>query len=798
MPLRNAYLSDHALVSFIWPTLGAAMTTRREATLAVRSLRENLKTLASSTGPLFTIREDLEVAVNAAIQSIVDWEIEQAAQTTLLRDIVPKGTRIGATEAYGIRTVAQASKLNYARLTAMNGVGPQTATAVLHTLGSFPEAVKKQVRLLPNPDRPRPADVALIHALDMLAIFKREVAPALDAALAEATSTQAQGQALLAESGLLRRVFSAERRAGAASEEPKVAASVRDATSKAAALISLVHPPDSDPSEVWRRYSQNNAQYVALLEQHGRTGTASSRQPSSGSGRQPTLWLSPRSFVDRYAKNRPSAGPTHDPSLPTPSRRVPPLTETPPWPSPHQVRTPDPLGGLPPELAAQIEAMELLPGPLVASLRRYQHFGSRFLILRKRAILGDDMGLGKTVQVLAAMCHLSAQGSRHFVVVAPNSVLINWQREVNKHTTLTPRIAHGLPKVRNDVVAQWKHLGGVLITTYGTIPNVGPLLGEVDLLAVDEAHLIKNPYTDRTRAVREVAQRSSHLALLTGTALENRLSELGDLVTFVKPELEQLIAHLRSGFRPDPTTVLHQLAPVYLRRTQRDCLTELPPLTQIIELVKPTESDLDAYRSSSSQLMSLRRAASFGDGSTKAAKFERLQELFDEYRLEGRKVIVFSFFRDVLDLASSIAGGCEQITGDTSPGKRQQIIDLFGETEGFAVLACQVEAGGLGINLQAAQVVILMEPQIKPSTEHQAIARVQRMGQTRNVNVHRMVLKGTVEEYLVELVRYKQQIFDDFADPSSLKEASGMAIDGSSMSLEEELAQVIARQANAT
>ena len=242
----------------------------------------------------------------------------------------------------------------------------------------------------------------------------------------------------------------------------------------------------------------------------------------------------------------------------------------------------------------------------------------------------------------------------------------------------------------------------------------------------------------------------------------------------------------------------HQLAPVYLRRTQRDCLSELPPLTQIIELIEPTESDMAAYHSGSNELMSLRRAASCGDGSPNAAKFERLEELFDTYRSEGRKVIVFSFFRDVLDLASRIAGGCEQITGSTATSKRQQIIDHFGETDGFAVLACQIEAGGLGINIQAAQVVILMEPQIKPSTEHQAIARVQRMGQTRSVNVHRMVLKGTVEEYLVELVRYKQQIFDDFADPSSLKDASGMAVDSSSLSLEEELAQVIARGVKTT
>ena len=111
--------------------------------------------------------------------------------------------------------------------------------------------------------------------------------------------------------------------------------------------------------------------------------------------------------------------------------------------------------------------------------------------------------------------------------------------------------------------------------------------------------------------------------------------------------------------------------------------------------------------------------------------------------------------------------------------------ELAAAMEGFGVLALQIEAGGVGINLQCAQVVILMEPQFKPSTERQAIARVRRMGQTRKVNAHRLIAKGTVDEALVLLIDRKKQVFEDYAQHSSVKDASGMAIDAGGAAMEE-------------
>jgi SNF2 family DNA or RNA helicase len=183
--------------------------------------------------------------------------------------------------------------------------------------------------------------------------------------------------------------------------------------------------------------------------------------------------------------------------------------------------------------------------------------------------------------------------------------------------------------------------------------------------------------------------------------------------------------------------------------------------------------------------MNRRLAATIGAGNLQSAKFDRLKELLDGYKEDGRKVAVFSFFRQVLNDVSTSVGGCPQINGSISAEERQLVLDRFAAQEGFGVIALQIEAGGIGINLQCAQVVILMEPQFKPSTERQAIARVRRMGQTRKVNAHRLIAAGTVDEALVLLVEIKKQVFADYAHRSSVTEASAMAIDAGSTAMAE-------------
>jgi SNF2 family DNA or RNA helicase len=414
-------------------------------------------------------------------------------------------------------------------------------------------------------------------------------------------------------------------------------------------------------------------------------------------------------------------------------------------------------GGLPAGIAMDVENTRLITGPLTASLRRYQTFGARYLILQERALLG----------------------ARHFLVVAPNSVIINWCREVEKHTEMSPVLLHG-PE-RDERLAQWHIDGGVAITTYGTLSKLIDDIETVDYFAVDEAHMAKNPAAIRSQAVAQAADRSQYVALMTGTALENRLSELQYLVQIVQPglmpELNKIIDHPSGLIKPED--VVRALAPAYLRRTQADVLTELPERVELEEWVNLTDADKKAYDAAKIDMMSRRLAVNVGDGTRTSAKYERLSEILEEHADAKRKVVVFSYFRQTIEDVCALAGGAPRITGDTSGTQRQQIIDEFSTDPTATVLVSQIEAGGLGINLQAAQVVILMEAQFKPSIEWQAIARVHRMGQSRSVMVHRLLARNTIEERLVQLIAEKTQIFKHFAHDSSVRDASLMAVDTS-------------------
>ena len=153
----------------------------------------------------------------------------------------------------------------------------------------------------------------------------------------------------------------------------------------------------------------------------------------------------------------------------------------------------------------------------------------------------------------------------------------------------------------------------------------------------------------------------------------------------------------------------------------------------------------------------------------KSSKAKRLMELCSMAEEEGRKLIVFSYFRDTIKAVRELLGekAVGPITGDVSPQRRQQIVDEFTAAPNGAVLLCQVQAGGTGLNIQAASVVIFCEPQIKPSIENQAISRAYRMGQLRSVLVHRLLCDNTVDERILEILREKQDAFESFAENSA-------------------------------
>ena len=428
--------------------------------------------------------------------------------------------------------------------------------------------------------------------------------------------------------------------------------------------------------------------------------------------------------------------------------------------------------GLPAQLAAEIEAQPLNLQHLKATLRNYQLFGAKYIVHQKKVLLGDEMGLGKTVQAIASMAALAAEGKSHFMVVCPASVLINWCREIQKFSDLEVTKVHG-----NDEASllHWRENGGVAVTTFESISRFTlPEKFKISMVVTDEAHYVKNPDTQRTKALLKLLSRTEYVLFMSGTPLENRVEEMCFLVSCLQP---QIAAQLESvKFLSTAEQFRLQLAPVYLRRTRDNVLQELPDLIEKEQWCTLGTREHSDYRDAvlSGNFMAIRQVSWQVDDLKNSSKAVRLLELCDQAKEQKRKVIVFSFFRSTLQKVGQLLGDrcMEPITGDISPQRRQEIVDAFSKAEDGAVLISQVQAGGTGLNIQSASVIIFCEPQIKPSIENQAIARAYRMGQVRDVLVYRLLADDTIDESILELLKTKQLQFDSFADESVVGEES--------------------------
>lgn len=447
-------------------------------------------------------------------------------------------------------------------------------------------------------------------------------------------------------------------------------------------------------------------------------------------------------------------------------------------------------GFLPGDLSERVRTQRLDDTHRRVSLRGYQAFGARFALAQRRVILGDEMGLGKTIQAIAALAHLKAEGRTHFLVVCPASVVINWIREIESRSTLRAYRVHG--QDRSVALGQWTRHGDVAVTTYDilgslTVPDDVP----VGMLVVDEAHYVKNPETRRSRTVERWAARTDHVLFLTGTPMENRVDEFRNLVRHLRPEL---LPGIRDGDAAIGSEIFRKaVAPAYLRRNQQDVLTELPELQQVDEWEEFSPAARAAYRQAvaDGNFMAMRRAA-YADPAT-SAKLRRLRELVAEAASNGLKVVVFSFFREVLTAAeealrpASAAGSPPTVFGPLNgrvpTARRQELVDGFAEASGHAVLLSQIQSGGTGLNLQAASVVILCEPQVTHTLETQAVARAHRMGQIRHVQVHRLLTADSVDQRMLHLLGTKQRLFDAYARHSDVAESTPDAVDISEQSL---------------
>lgn len=431
-------------------------------------------------------------------------------------------------------------------------------------------------------------------------------------------------------------------------------------------------------------------------------------------------------------------------------------------------------GDLPAEIVDAVRELKLDTSHLKASLRGYQSFGARFAIVQRKVIIGDEMGLGKTVESLAVLCHLRAKGSSHFLVVCPAAVVTNWVREVQAKSDLRAYRLHG--PGRDDALKSWIRSGGVAITTYDTLGWLEgriPERAEPACLVFDEAHYIKNPDARRTRRSTALIHASERAVLLTGTPLENRIEEFRNLVGYLRPDLSISASEIA------PRQFRKQVAPAYLRRNQEDVLTELPERFEVDEWMPMSSADERHYRAAvvEGNFMAMRQAALRAGANSE--KMQRLIDIVQEAADNERKVLVFSYFRDVLDAVASVLPGkvFGPLTGSVPAAKRQNMVDEFSQARHGAVLVAQITAGGVGLNIQAASVVVICEPQLKPTTEWQAIGRSHRMGQLESVQVHRLLSEEGVDQRIVEILARKNQLFAEFARVSDTAASAPEAFD---------------------
>lgn len=351
----------------------------------------------------------------------------------------------------------------------------------------------------------------------------------------------------------------------------------------------------------------------------------------------------------------------------------------------------DSVYGLPEDLAREIQEECFFPDGLLCELRRYQEWGVKYILHQERVLLGDEMGLGKTVQAIATMVSLRNTGGTHFIVVCPASVITNWCREIRKMSLLSVTKVHGAG--RKAALESWIKTGGVAVTTYETVAYCKlPDDFKFKLLVVDEAHYIKNPGARRSINVKNLSVYAERLLFMTGTALENKVDEMISLIRILQPEIASKVQGM--VFMASAPQFREAVSPVYYRRKREDVLTELPELIESREWCTLTRNEETFYEQAvlSKNYAEARRVSWNVDDLKDSSKAARLLELIDEAKSDGRKVIVFSFFRDTLRKVSMLLGDLcmNPINGSVTPQRRQEIIDEFDKAPAGTVLVAQI------------------------------------------------------------------------------------------------------------
>ena len=452
------------------------------------------------------------------------------------------------------------------------------------------------------------------------------------------------------------------------------------------------------------------------------------------------------------------------------------------------------------ELVKKLRAVEEpkppnIPDKLLQMLRSYQKEGVEFLYNRLAygvgVILADDMGLGKTFQTLTLMATLKNDDPA--LVVAPASVVYVWQDEAAKFVPdRKVKVVAGTPKKRKEIYDNASDYD-VLIVNYHQVRNDIESLNGIDfsLTVLDEAQFIKNPEAQITRSVKML--NSTHRLALSGTPVENRLSDLWSIFDFLNPGLLGDLETFNNNYEyggASRAELTVRVRPLILRRTKEKVATELPPRTE--EVVKCTMEEKqqvlykglvaslkknlkDSHFSIFAALTKLRQLCcdprllenEIAD-TAGSAKLNCFLDMVEPIIEEGHSVLVFSQFTSMLDI---IQGELQKrkieqfmITGATPTTKRPEVVKQFNEAEGASVFLLSLKAAGTGLTLTKADYVFIYDPWWNPAAEKQAIDRSHRIGQDKPVFVYKLVTMNSVEEKILKLQAEKQALFDEILE----------------------------------
>jgi superfamily II DNA or RNA helicase len=451
---------------------------------------------------------------------------------------------------------------------------------------------------------------------------------------------------------------------------------------------------------------------------------------------------------------------------------------------------------------------------LNGELRAYQRAGVQWLHLLARlglgACLADDMGLGKTIQVLSLLLVLKEQAvgqGKPSLLVAPASLLANWASEMSCFApSLKALVVHPSAMPAEQLkAASAADVAGVdlVITSFGFLARAAWLIETPwQLVVIDEAQAIKNPAAKQTRTVKQL--KADARIALTGTPIENRLGDLWSIFDFINPGLlgssKQFSTFVKQlAERPhNPYGPLRELArPYILRRmkTDKSIIADLPDKTEVKAFCLLSRKQAALYQQAvddfSEQLenvdgiqrrgivlallMRLKQICNhpsqwLGDNAwaeEDSGKLARLREIAEEIAARQEKVLIFTQFKETTAPLAAFLGSVFGraglvLHGETEVRKRKDLVRRFQEDDDVPFFVLSVKAGGAGLNLTAASHVIHFDRWWNPAVENQATDRAFRIGQTKNVLVHKFVCRGTVEDKIDRMIEAKQQLAGDF------------------------------------